>query len=88
MELNDHIINYGFFQSRETNLALHQMQGSFKFKDYLSTFDMNFEKCDLEVDESTSYEKCLSVCKQVNKPNLENVKQNLIKSIDIIKNVI
>ena len=80
-------INYGIFKSRETSIALHQMQGSFKFKDYLSTFDINFEKCDLELEKNISFEQCLSICKQVNKPILENVKQYLVKSIDKIKDI-
>lgn len=80
-------INYGICKARETNIAIHNLQASFKFKDYLSTFDVNFEKCDLTLEKNTSFEQCLSICKQVNKPMLENVKQYLIKSIDSIRNI-
>lgn len=74
-------INYGIFSSRETDIAIHRMQGSFKFRDYYSTFDMNFNKPDVFLDNNTSIEKCLSVCIPVNKPCLENIKEQLVKSV-------
>jgi hypothetical protein len=79
-------INNGCFKSRETNLAIHHMQDSFKFKDYYSVFDMDFNKNDLLLlNKNTTFEQCLSICKPVNKPNMENIKQGLIKSIETFK---
>ena len=75
-------INNGCFKSRETNIAIHNMQDSFKFRDYYSVYDINFDKNNLlSLDKYISFEQCMSVCKQVNKPNLENIKYNLIKSL-------
>jgi pyruvyltransferase len=76
-------INNGCFKSRETNIAIHHMQDSFKFKDYYSVFDMDFNKNDsLLLNKNTTFEQCLSICKPVNKPNMESIKQGLIKSIE------
>ena len=79
-------INHGIFCARETKIAIHVCQGSFKFRDYYSTFDMDFNSNDiLYLDNNVSFEKCMSVCKQVNKPYLENIKDGLEKSIEIVK---
>ena len=81
-------INNGVFCSRETDLAIHVYQGSFKFKDYYSTFDTEFDSGNiLYLDNNVSFEKCISICKQVNKPNLENIKDGIENSIEIIKNL-
>ena len=82
-------ISNGCFKSRETSLAIHQMQDSFKFKDYYSTFDLNFKKCGiLSLKEDTSFEESISHAKMVTKPSLETIKINLQKSIDILENAI
>lgn len=76
----------GCFKSRETSIAIHLMQDSFKFRDYYSNFDLTFNKERLLVlDKHTSFEECISICHPVNKPNLLNLKYNLEKSIDILK---
>jgi len=81
-------INHGIFCARETKLAIHICQGSFKFKDYYSTFDTDFNSDNiLYLDNSLSFEKCISACKQVNKPSLESIKDGIEKSIEIIKNL-
>ncbi len=80
-------INYGIFESRETQLAIHRLQGSFKFKDYYSTFGQNFTGPNLYLDKNTTIEKALSICKPVNKPELNAIKMGLIKSIDKIKEI-
>ena len=64
------------------------MQGSFKFRDYYSVFDIDFKSPDLKLDNNTSFEKAISSCKTFNKPNIENIKEQLIKSIDKIKEYI
>ena len=46
-------INYGIFQSRETEIAIHRLQGSFKFRDYFSAFEMNFSGPRLFLDKNT-----------------------------------
>ena len=79
--------NYGIFSSWETQLAIHQLQGSFKFKDYFSAFDQPFENPALFLDRNTSIEQALSICRPVNKPNLESIKQGLIKSIERIREI-
>ena len=67
---------------------MHIRQGSFKFRDYYSVFDTNFNfENILYLDNDISFEKCVSICKQVNKPNLENIKDGIEKSIEIIKNL-
>ena len=78
-------INYGIFCSRETNIAIHTLQGSFKFKDYFSGFETNFSGPSLFLDKNTSFEKALSICRPANKPLLTNMKLNILKSIDKIK---
>lgn len=80
-------INNAVFESRETSKALFQMQGGFKFKDHYSAFDQNFEKPAIYLDKNTTVEQCLSVCKPFNKPNLESIKQGLIKSIEKLKEI-
>ena len=80
-------INYGVFSARETDLAIHKMQGSFKFQDYFSIYDKEFYGVDLSLNHVTSFEECLSICKPNNKPNLNNIKYYLEKSIDRIKNI-
>jgi len=79
-------INYGVFSARETDIAIHRMQGSFKFRDYYSIFDINFNQPDLFLNNNTSIEQCLSICRPVNKPGLETIKEQLVKSIDRISN--
>jgi len=81
-------INYGVFSARETDLAIHKLQGSFKFQDYYSIYDKEFNGVDLFVHNKVSFEECMSICKSNNKPNLENVKYYLEKSIERIKNII
>jgi len=81
-------INHSIFSARETDLAIHKLQDSFKFKDYYSAFDIEFKKPSLFLDEKTTFEQCISACRPVNKPTLENIKQGLEKSIDKIKEVI
>lgn len=80
-------INYGVFSSRETDLAIHNLQSSFKFNDYYSIFNICFNKPSLFLDNNTQIEKCLSICNQVNKPMLERIKNDLIMSIDKIKEI-
>lgn len=81
-------INNGCFKARETNIAIHQMQDSFKFRDYYSNYDINFNKNDvLFLDNKTSYEQCMSICKPFNKPNIEQIKYNLEKSIYDLQNL-
>lgn len=80
-------INNAIFASRETKLALHVMQGSFKFRDYYSAFDIDFKEPKIFLDKNTSFEQAISACKQFNKPTMENLKQGLIKSIDRIKEI-
>ncbi len=81
-------INHGIFRSRETNLAIHQLQDAFKFRDYYSIYDINFEKNKtLYLDNNTTFEQCLSSCKPVNKPQLENIKYGLTKSIEQINSI-
>jgi len=79
--------NYGIFSSRETQLAIHQLQGSFKFKDYYSTFGIDFKEPDLFLDKNTSIERALAICKPVNKPTLFKIKYDLVRSIDKIKEI-
>jgi pyruvyltransferase len=77
-------IPHALFRSRETDLAIHHLQGSFKFHDYYSTFDLPFsvDQNTFYLNKDTSFEYCLSKCKIVNKPSLENIKHNLVKSVD------
>lgn len=81
-------INNACFKSRETEIAIHHMQDSYKFRDYYSIFDKEFRKNDLLVlNKNTTYEQCLSICKPFNKPNLENIKDGLVRSVDEIKKI-
>lgn len=81
-------INHGIFGARETNLAIHHYQDSFKFRDYYSIFDMDFDKNKiLNFDNSTSFEKCLTQCKPSTKPTLNNIQYGLEKSIEILKTI-
>jgi len=75
-------INNGCFKSRETSLAIHSLQDSFKFKDYYSIFDLEFRKENvLNLNRNTSFEECLTHIKPFNKPNLPQIKYHLDKSI-------
>jgi len=80
-------INYGIFESRETQIAIHRLQGSFKFRDYFSAFEQNFAGPGIYLDKNTSVEKALSICRPVNKPTLNAIKLGLLKSIDKIKEI-
>jgi pyruvyltransferase len=80
-------INYGIFESRETQIAIHRLQGSFKFRDYFSAFEQNFSGPGIYLDKNTSVEKALSICRPVNKPTLNAIKLGLLKSIDKIKEI-
>lgn len=74
-------INNGCFKARETSIAIHSMQDSFKFRDYYSSYDMNFKKDNLLfLDNNTSFEQCISICRPVIKPQLFNIKYNLEKT--------
>lgn len=82
-------INNSIFATDITNFSMHQMYKSFKFKDYYSVFNMNVPEI-LNLNENTTIEQCLSHCKQFNKPNINNIKYYLNKSLlkmkkDIIK---
>ena len=81
-------INNTIFESRESKLSMHQMQSSFKFRDHYSAFDQEFHKPALYLDKNTTLEQCLSVCKPFNKPNLEAIKQGLVKSVEKLKELI
>jgi pyruvyltransferase len=81
-------INNSIFGSRETDIAIHRMQGSFKFRDYYSIFDIDFKSPALYLDNNTTFEEAISACKTFNKPNIENAKEQLVKSIDKIKSYI
>lgn len=82
-------INYGIFESRETQIAIHRLQGGFKFRDYYSAFEMNFPTSPiLFLEKKSTIENALSICRPVNKPNLDNLKFNLTKSIEKIKEII
>lgn len=81
-------INNSCFYSRETNIAIHSMQDSFKFKDYYSIFDTEFRKDKiLPLNKNTSFEECLTSVKTFNKPNIEQVKYHLEKTFDFITNM-
>jgi pyruvyltransferase len=80
-------IDYAIFSARETQLAIHQLQGSFKFRDYFSAFQMNFNGPDLFLNEHTNYEEVVSKCLPNNKTFTKYLKINLEKSIDRIKDI-
>jgi pyruvyltransferase len=81
-------INHNIFSARETKLAIHQLQDSFKFKDYYSIYGIEFQKPTLYLDNNTSIEQCLSICRPVLKPNLECIKERLDMSIETIKGLL
>jgi hypothetical protein len=81
-------INNATFSSRESSLAIWRLQSGFKFKDYYSAFDQDIKEPALYLDKNTTLEQCLSVCKPFNKPNLEAIKQGLVKSVEKLKELI
>lgn len=81
-------IKHAIFSSEDTNLAIHQYQDGFKFKDYYSAFDMEFEGPSFYFSDTTTTYDCLSNCKLIQKKNLETIKDNLINSLDYIINKI
>lgn len=81
-------INNGIFCSRETKIAIHHLQDAFKFRDYYSVFDINFDKNQTTYfNNNTTFEQCLSICKPFNKPNLGGLKYGLVQSIDKITSI-
>ena len=59
-------------------------QQSFKFKDYYSVFDVEFVEPDIHFNRDSNIEECISKCKPVNKPELENIKDNLMESLNTL----
>ena len=59
-------------------------QQSFKFKDYYSVFDIDFIEPDMHFNIDSNIEECISKCKAVNKPELENIKDNLMESLNTL----
>lgn len=80
-------IDCGVFCSRESDIALHRMQGSFKFRDYFSVYDIDFKNPELFLDNNTGIEECLAICKPFNKPNLNNIKDGLLKSVEKLRRI-
>lgn len=80
-------IKHGFFYTKHSNYILfNNLQHSFKFNDYYSAFNMKFNKPELFLKNDTTIEECLKHCIYNNKPNIEHIKDNLIKTLKILKN--
>lgn len=79
-------IKHAIFSSEDTNLAIHQYQDGFKFKDYYSAFDMDFTGPSFYFSDTTTTYDCISNCKLVPKKNIETIKDNLVKTLDEIIN--
>jgi len=78
-------INNTCFQGEfSEHIMFKGAQQSFKFKDYYSVFDIDFKGPDLVLNKNSKLEECVSKCKPVDKPNLENIKDNLMESLNIL----
>lgn len=77
-------IKHTLFESYDTNLAIHQLQDGFKFRDYYSAFDMRFIGPSFYFDEGTTTYDCISRCELLPKKNIENIKNNLVRTLDEI----
>lgn len=74
-------IKHASFMTTKTQTVLHTLQQSFKFRDYYSVFNMGFDQPDFLLTETTTKEECIKHCKEVNKPNLEDIKTDLLSTL-------
>jgi pyruvyltransferase len=78
-------IKHSLFSMNPSYGIMHDgAQQSFKFKDYYSAFDIDFKKPDFTFDRNMTMDQCISYCKEVNKPQLENIQETLLK---LLKNL-
>ena len=77
-------INNGIFMAQESQKSLHDLKGSYKFKDYYSTFNQSLPGI-LKLTDKTTLEECLSHCREFNKSNMQVIKKYLHSSLMDLK---
>jgi pyruvyltransferase len=74
-------IPHALISCRSSQDAMHVKQRSFKFHDYYSAFDMRFEGVALHMNSDTSFDECVAVCRDVEKPTLGKIQDGLIETL-------
>lgn len=74
-------IPYAIFIAKETKKHYKELQNFFKFKDYYSTFDIDFKNEDFIINNNMNLKEILKYCKFIYKTNIESIKNNLYNSL-------
>ena len=74
-------IPHAVFKTIHSDRHIYTNQARFKLRDYYSVFDIDFTDADFVMTTHTTVDECLSYCKPVNKPSIEQIKDGLMQTL-------